>query len=194
MGEQKLRLGCVFLASGRSQRFGSNKLLAEWNGLTLAERVLRGFPSELFNRTVVVTRFAPVAITAAGLGFTVAENCDETGDIAHTIRLGLEALPPGLDGCLFSVCDQPLLRPASIERLKAAFCSAPGRIYALGWQGTRGNPVIFPRMLFTELASLPLNQSGGAVIAAHPELLTVIEAEDPSELRDIDYRADLDSL
>lgn len=179
------KLTAILMASGRSTRFGSNKLLSAFQGRPLIDTIFDRFPAELFQRTVVVTRYAPVAISAAQRRFSVAENDDETGDPSITIRLGMEAADLGADGCLFLVCDQPLLRPESIRALTEAFAKEPG-IYALSYQGTRGNPVLFPRKLFEELRGLAPGQSGGAVIEAHLPLLRLVEAKDPMELLDVD--------
>lgn len=143
-----LKLGCIFLASGQSKRFQGNKLLSEFNGRPMIETVLGNFPCELFNQTIVVTRYAEVAVTAAQRGFTVVENDGADDSVARTIRLGLDALTPNLDGCLFSVCDQPLLTARSIQAIVDEFIAHPGAIVALGYRGKRGNPVLFPRALF----------------------------------------------
>ncbi len=191
---RSLRLGCVFLASGQSKRFHTNKLTTEFRGVPLAEFVFGRFPTKRFCQTVVVTRYAQVATTAQRCGFQVVENPDATGDMALTIRYGLNALGDGLDGCLFSVCDQPLLCAQSIHALIDRFCSEPDAIVALGDHGRRGNPVIFPRSLFPALSALSPHQSGGVVIARHVHLLRVVEATHPRELLDIDSPADLKYL
>ena len=189
-----LKLACILLANGRGKRFGSNKLLAGWGGRPLCDVVLDRHPAELFHQTVVVTRYPEVAVSAAVRGFSVAEDPDGPDDIARSIRLGLEALRPGLDGCLFSVCDQPLLRADTIRKLAAAFIAHRGCIVAAAHGGRRGNPVFFPAALFGELASLPPGGSGGGVIAAHPELLRLVEVADPRELLDVDLPEDLEKL
>ena len=74
-----------------------------------------------------------------------------------------------MDGALFSVCDQPWLTTESIIRLKNAFLESKTALCALSWRGVRGNPVIFPRDLFGELAALTGDTGGGAVIRAHPD-------------------------
>ena len=189
-----LKLGCIFIASRQSKRFQGNKLLSEFNGRPMIETVLGNFPCELFNQTIVVTRYAEVAVTAAQRGFTVVENDGADDSVARTIRLGLDALTPNLDGCLFSVCDQPLLTARSIQAIVDEFIAHPGAIVALGYRGKRGNPVLFPRALFSELGALAPGQSGGAVVAAHMPLLRIVETKNRLELVDIDYRADAASL
>lgn len=189
-----LRLGCVFLASGQSKRFHTNKLTTEFCGMPLVEFLFSRFPAKRFCQTVVVTRYAQVAATAQRCGFQVVENPDTTGDLSLTIHLGLNALDRWLDGCLFSVCDQPLLCAQSIHALTDRFCSEPDTIVALGYHGRRGNPVIFPRSLFSALSALSPHQSGGVVISQHAHLLRVVEATHPWELLDIDSPADLGYL
>ena len=96
-----------------------------------------------------------------------------------------------MDGVLFAVCDQPFLTTESIKRLINSFLESPDYIHALSWQGTRGNPVIFPKPCFPALLALAGDTGGGAVIRAHPELLRLTEASSPRELRDVDCIRDL---
>ena len=189
-----LKIGCIFLASGHSKRFRENKLLSNFGGHMLVDTVFGNHPSELFNQTVVVTRYAPVAVSAAQCGFTIVENEDTTDDISITIRLGLEALRPGMDGCMFSVCDQPLLTAESVRGLVHAFQDAPDKIAVLSHNGKRGNPAIFPKTLFNELKALSSGQSGSAVMKQHPDLINLVAVKNRRELIDIDYRSDLDTI
>lgn len=185
------KIAAVLMASGRAKRFGANKLLAEYHGRPLFETVLDNLPAERFFRTLVVTRYAEIAVAAAERRFSVVENISERDDTAETIRLGVEALPPGMDGCLFLVCDQPRLRAATVAALCEAFCETPEKIVAPICDGKRGNPVIFPKTLFSELAGLPPEKAGGAVIKAHPELLRTISFPDAAEFDDVDTPSDL---
>lgn len=188
------KLAGILMASGRSARFGSNKLLAPFHGRPMVETVLENVPAECFHQIVVVTRFPEVAVSSSQHGFTVVENQTDGSDPAVTIRLGMEALPPGVDGCMYLVCDQPLLRPATITRLAKAFQESPDCIVAAGHAGRRGNPVVFPSALFGELASLPSGKAGNAVISAHTGLLRIVEVKDYRELWDVDREEDLPGL
>lgn len=191
---KKLQLACIFMACGRSKRFGSNKLLADYHGQPLYEAIFSAFPFELFRQNVVVTRYAEIAVSASLRGCTVAEDYDGPDDAARTIRSGLSALLPGMDGCLFLVCDQPRLSAESVAELVTEFHRNPDAIVALGHNGQRGNPVLFPAVLFQELSTLPPDTPGGKVIRAHPDLLRVVECTDPQELMDADTPEDLANL
>ncbi len=189
-----LYLSSVLLACGHSKRFGSNKLLVPFQGRPLCETIFRRHPLELFQQNLVVTRYPEVALSACQYGFSVVENLEATDDIAQSIRSAMESLDAKASGCLFSVCDQPLLRIQSIQRVVHTFLKHPQAIVALGWRGQRGNPVCFPRDLFEELFHLPPQQGGGWVVQAHPERLILVEADSGEELADADNPKDLEKL
>ncbi|MEG1847164.1 MAG: nucleotidyltransferase family protein [Lachnospiraceae bacterium] len=196
-----MKIACIFLASGYSTRYGRNKLVLQLptgkEGQTecLVECVWNHLPKELFSQVIVVTKYDEIAKIAERRGYTVIRNIANRDDIAETIRLGLAAISQETEGCLFSVCDQPYLSTDSIRAVVKEFTAGGGkRIEALGWQGQRGNPVLFPKMLFEELHSLQPNESGKAVIQKHQELLHIVEASTKKELDDIDKEADMMQL
>ena len=189
---EKTRLpGCALLASGYGVRFGQDKLLYPLNGVPLMRHACLIVPRALFCRRVAVVRTDRAMEIAVGAGWEPVRNEDRTGDIAATIRLGILGMPEDAPGCMFMVADQPWLTSGSIQRLTEAFSAEPDCIHALSFRGQRGNPVIFPRSLFGELASLQPGQSGRAVLTRHPELLRLTEAGSARELADIDTPEDL---
>lgn len=187
-----MQIGCVLMASGFGTRFGSNKLLAQADGVPLIQRAIAALPVSLFAKAVAVSQYDEVLAPAQQAGFIPLYNSWAAQGISASIRLGLCALRE-MDGVLFSVCDQPWLTEESVRRLLAGFEASPDHIVALSHAGQRGNPVLFPRSLFPELLALSGDTGGGAVIQAHPDLLCTVEAADPRELDDIDRPEDLNS-
>ena len=172
-----MKLGCVIMAAGASRRFGENKLLQDFLGKPLFACVLDA-ASGVFEKTAVVTGYAPVKEYAETLGFFPVKNENPELGVSHTIRLGLTALQD-CDGVVFATADQPLLSKETFLRLKEAFVSEPACIHAVSAEGIRGNPCLFPKDLFGELAALEGDTGGGAVIKAHPDRLRLLEV--PSE-------------
>jgi len=182
------------MASGHSSRFGEDKLFLEIDGVPMVERALDAVPDGVFGSVTVVYRDDRLARMVAERGFITVPNPDDSGDSAITIRLGLSTLPDGLDGCMFMVCDQPLLTSDSIRRLVKAFSASPDSIVRLSYGDKEGNPVIFPAALFDELLDLPPNESGRYVIDRHRDLVQCVQATEESELLDVDSPSDLLSL
>ena len=62
---------------------------------------------------------------------------------------------------------------------------SPEKIAALGHEGVRGNPCLFPARFLPELLALTDDHGGSAVIRRHTEDLILVET-DPRELMDVD--------
>ena len=185
-----MKVGGVLLASGQARRFGANKLLFPVGGQPLCRRAMAALAGAGLDRLAVCSACEEVLSAGAEYGFLPLYNPGAAEGVSASIRLGLEHMAD-MDGVLFSVCDQPWLTTESIVRLKNAFLESKTALCALSWRGVRGNPVIFPRDLFGELAALTGAVGGAAVIRAHPDRLRLVEASSPRELADVDTPADL---
>lgn len=188
-----IRLGCILLAAGESKRFGGEKLkhvvnnapmleyaCALHGSLDYAARVMVVRPDDDFTRSY-----------AERYGFSAWANQRFAQGIGTSAAAGMAALTTldgGLDGALFAVCDQPFLTGDTVNLLMERFCQQPACIIAPVHNGKRGNPVIFPRSLFSEFFSLDGDKGGGTVIKNHPDLLRLVAVADPRELMDIDTR------
>lgn len=187
-----VRVGCVIMAAGNAARFGTNKLLAEVGGRSLIRRALDAVPLDLLHAAVVVTQYPEVEALAWERGFRTVENDRPDLGISRTIRLGLTALGE-VEGAMFLVSDQPLLRRETVAAALRRFQDAPERIVALSAGGRRGNPCVFPGKFFPELLALRGDRGGSAVIRAHPEALLLVEAAE-EELWDVDTVRELEAL
>lgn len=187
-----VRVGCVIMAAGNAARFGANKLLAEVRGRSLICRALDAVPLDLLHAAVVVTQYPEVEALARERGLRTVENDRPDLGISRTIRLGLTALGE-VEGAMFLVSDQPLLRRETVAAALRRFQDAPERIVALSAGGRRGNPCVFPGKFFPELLALGGDRGGSAVIRAHPEALLLVEAAE-EELWDVDTVRELEAL
>lgn len=178
------RIGCVVMAAGNAVRFGGNKLTAQLDGRSLIERALDAVSGPEFYRVAVVSQYPEVESLARERGFLSLCNPRPDWGLSYTIRLGTEALRD-CDGILYLVADQPLLTRRSVERVIARWREDPSRIVGAGHGERRGNPCLFPREFFPELAALERDQGGTVVIRAHPERLVLVEVPE-AELTDVD--------
>ena len=125
--KELLPVGCVIMASGLSQRFGSNKLLAPFCGEPMLCRAFAATDTPKLSARIVVTRSDEVAQLCRSRNVPVLLH-DLPGR-NDTVRLGLSALleqVPELFGCMFLPGDQPLLCRETVE-------ASPGGIKELGW-------------------------------------------------------------
>lgn len=176
------KIGCVIMASGLGKRFGSNKLMAEFDGKPMILQALQASCSLKENR-VVVTRHEDVAKLCRDYGVKVVLH-----DLPHrsdTVRLGLEALGD-LDACMFLPADQPLLRPETVALLLSHWEANQQRIVRPFHNDTPGSPVVFPRWAFDQLRALPEGKGGGWLINQYPEKVETVSVSDPYELVDAD--------
>ena len=180
----------MLMASGAGRRFGANKLLSGVEGIPLIRRAMAAVPAALFERAAVCSPYPEILSLAEEAGYLPLFNPAAREGVSASIRLGLSAME-GMDGVLFSVCDQPFLTTESIKQLIVAFEESPEAICALAWKGARGNPVLFPSDLFPALSALTGDTGGGAVIRANPQRLRLVEAASSGELMDVDRPEDL---
>ena len=184
--KKSLTVGCVIMASGLSRRFGTNKLLADFCGQPMLCRAFDATATPGIAARIVVTRSEEVQALCRAQGVPVLlHSLPGRND---TVRLGLSALLeqlPELSGCMFLPGDQPLLRRESVGSLVDFYREHPEHIAALGHDGVRGNPCLFPARLFPELLALQGDHGGNQVIRRHEEDLLLWEVPAP-ELTDVD--------
>lgn len=190
---EELRVGCLLMAAGNAERFGENKLLcAADDGRTLIGHALDAIPREKFTRVLVVTQYDAIVALARERGFETLLNEHAERGQSETIRLGTRALSD-CDAICFMVADQPLLRCETLAREVNFFSSHREHIVALGHNGARGNPCLFPARFFPELLALEGDVGGSAVIKKHPDNLLLFEAPE-EEMRDVDTKESLAAL
>ncbi len=185
------QVGCVIMASGLGVRFGRNKLMAEFSGKTLIERVLELTGDGLFAKRVVVTRSREVEEICKREQVDVIFH--ELPNRNDTVKLGTEYMKD-MDGCVFCPCDQPLLTRESLKRLLRAFQTETEKIFRLVYQEKEGTPVLFDKRYFEELCALPKKKGGSYLMKCYPEVVRRIQTRTEYELYDVDTVEDMEFL
>ena len=184
-------VGCVVMASGLGRRFGSNKLLADFDGQPLIQRALTLAGSGLFAADITVTRHTAVQALCNALERPVLLHSEPNR--CDTVRLGLSTLllqRSQLQACLFLPGDQPLFSAESLSSL--LLLADPHTIWRTCNSGGAGSPVLFGRDYFDEL--LHLTKGGGSeVLLCHPDAVRLLPCPDV-ELLDADTPAALENL
>lgn len=192
------RIGALLLAAGQSRRMGGpNKLLAEVDGTPMVAYVARRVLASRARPIIAVLGNQADAVDAA-LGKLPVErvrNPEFAGGLSTSLKRGIAALPPDLDGALICLGDMPLISGRHIDRLIAAFNPLEGRaIIVPTRRGKRGNPVLWSKRFFPEMAELAGDVGAKHLIGEHAELVAEVEMDDDAILVDIDTPEALEAL
>jgi molybdenum cofactor cytidylyltransferase len=192
------RIGALLLAAGQSRRMGGpNKLLAEVDGTPMVAYVARRLLASRARPIIAVLGNQADAVDAA-LGKLPVErvrNPEFAGGLSTSLKRGIAALPPDLEGALICLGDMPLISGRHINRLIAAFNPLEGRaIIVPTRRGKRGNPVLWSKRFFPEMAELAGDVGAKHLIGEHAELVAEVEMDDDAILVDIDTPEALEAL
>ena len=184
------RVAALVLAAGQSRRMGAlNKLLIEIDGVPMVRRVAETLSQAGASPIVVVTGHERERIVAAlqGLPLVFAHNSEFAEGLSTSLRVGIAALPAGIDGALVALGDMPRVTAAEVQRLIAAFNPLEGRAICVPTRrGKRGNPVLWARQFFPEMQEVAGDVGARHLIGAHPEMVAEVEMDEDGVLTDID--------
>ena len=188
-----MKIGVILLAAGRSERFGSNKLLANFAGKPLICRALENMAALPATRKCVVAGSKEVADLAEAYGVDVIINGEPELGQAHSIVLGVREMAD-MDAMLLMVADQPRLSAASLQRLLSVFAASGKGIACLRDQSHRGNPAVFAARYLPELLALSGDRGAKGILRAHEDDLLTVDCLGRDELCDADTPQALELL
>ena len=183
-------VAALVLAAGRSTRMGPvNKLLAPLGGRAMVRAVVDELAGSSVRPVVVVTGHEAerVVDALAGAGVHLVHNPEYREGLSGSIRAGLAALPESAEAAVICLGDMPLVTSAHVDRLVAAFDPAEGReICVPVFEGKRGNPVLFARRFFDEIAGVRGDVGARHLIGEYEEYVCEVAMGDRAVLVDVD--------
>lgn len=186
---EPLRIGAILLAAGRSTRMEpDNKLLLPTSAGPLVRRTAEAVRAAGIDIIAVLGHQAEsVGQALHGVAAQMLYNPDHATGMAASIRTGLAGAPTYWDGAFIILGDMPLMSPASIKALMAAFDPAQGRsIIVPTIAGKRANPVLWAREHWHQLFDLEGDIGGKAILAAAGDAVVQVMLEDCGLLTDVD--------
>jgi len=173
------QVAAVLLAAGEGRRMGGPvKQLATVDGEPLVRRAARAALGSRARPVIVVTGHAHDAVAAAlaGLDVAIVHNPAYAEGLSASLKAGLAAVPAEADGAAVLLADMPAIDAAAIDRLVEAFDPARGALVAVATvNGRRGNPVVWSRRFFPELAAVTGDTGGRALIGRDPAAVVEVE-------------------
>ena len=184
------RVAGIVLAAGRSTRMGGpNKLLAELGGKPLVRIAVEQALASRARPVVVVTGHQRGEVEAAlkGLPVAFAHNPDFAEGLSGSLKVGIAALPAEVDGAIVCLGDMPQVDAALIDRLIAGFDPEKGALVVVPTiAGKRGNPVVWSRRFFGDLAQLEGDVGARHLIGSYPEAVVEVPVTGRGALIDVD--------
>jgi molybdenum cofactor cytidylyltransferase len=191
------RVAAIVLAAGRSTRMGGpNKLLADIGGRPMVHIVAEQVIASRGRPIIVVTGHQHERVEAAlsGLPVTFVHNPNFADGLSTSLKAGVAALSADVDGAIVCLGDMPQVDTQLIDRLIAAFDPERGALVVVPTiAGKRGNPVVWSRRFFPDLASLDGDTGARHLIAGYQEAVVEVPA-DQAALVDVDTPDALDAV
>jgi molybdenum cofactor cytidylyltransferase len=187
----------IVLAAGRSSRLGRPKQLLPVHGEPLIRHTLRRVLASSLDQVILVVGHEADQVRAAvaDLPAECVFNPDAAAGQSTSVRAGLAALSPDAESAVFILGDQPLVDPNVIDTLIDAWRQSGSAVVAPRYEDRLGNPVLFDRRVFSELALLEGDAGARPVVRAYQDSgelqLVPVNGAAPS---DVDTEADYAAL
>ena len=181
----------VVPAAGRSERFGSMKLVALVDGERLLDRTLRSLIDAGAHPVIVVLAGDASLDSVTRLGHTSVRrvvNPDPSRGMFSSIQCGLALADSNTT--LVLPADMPFITSETI-RVVADASTTQDRVAIPTYRGRKGHPIGIPARLIAHVLGADPSRSLKDAIAARDEDPLLIEVDDEGVVRDVDRRADL---
>jgi molybdenum cofactor cytidylyltransferase len=179
----------LVLAAGRSTRMGSNKLLEVLGGTPIVRHVVMAAKASSAAEVIVVTgnRGDDVRAALDGLDVRFVDNPAFAAGISTSLRAGIASLSATTDAVVVALGDMPEVHAQHIDRLIAAFSPADNRTIVVPTRhGKRGNPVLWARRYFSEMADVSGDTGAKHLLGLYAEQVADVDLGTDAVLTDID--------
>jgi molybdenum cofactor cytidylyltransferase len=198
-------IAVLILAGGSSSRFGSCKLLAEYQGEALISYSLSAAKKFAPQSTYLLTGAWHQTLVEAAensdllAGVKVLHHQDWQQGMGNSIAKGMQSIANNYDAVLIMLSDQPLLTLPDYQQLIAGLDNTAEQsdhksadISCAFYADKRGVPAVFKRVCFEEL--LKLSGDRGAQKLLYDDRYQRVEIALPNAAIDIDYPQALTQL
>ena len=183
-------IGGLLLAAGQSRRMGpANKMLVEVDGAPMVLHAARALLTSGASPVVVVLGHEPEAVedALAGLDVTFIRNPDYADGLSTSLKAGLSALPHRCTGAVVALGDMPGVGVADIDSLIDVFDPVAGySICVPTYDNKRGNPVLWARRYFAEMASVSGDVGARHLIGENADQVIEVPSDNPGVVIDLD--------
>jgi CTP:molybdopterin cytidylyltransferase MocA len=187
----------LILAGGKSQRFGSPKVLAHFNGIPFLRLMRQNLQQAGMENIVLVLGHRAeqiMPILPDREAFKVVVNADYEQGQFSSLRRGIQALGKTNEAVLMCLIDQPHITSATYRTLLEAHRKNPQAIIIPTFRERGGHPVVLPAALFPSILAAPQTATLRDILREHSEMVLRLRVDEAGILDDIDTPEDLKRL
>lgn len=194
-----MKTALVLLAAGQSKRYKGrskkSKLLAEYKGQSLIQRIIGETSSLSFDTRILVVNSDSKEVREIGKknGFKVIENQNPEDGLQLSVQLGIQSCSVEIDAAILCLCDMPFIKARHFSELKGLKHEDPGLHIICYYQDFPVHPVLVDRKLFQSLSKQNIRIKD--LINSPPKDLKIkLLGPDEHQALDIDTIEDLANL
>jgi len=191
---ENTKIASVILAGGGAKRMGYPKPLLRWRGKPILVHLIEASREAELCPILVISGAYHQDIQQVMSGFPVnlIYNPNWEEGQSTSVRAAIAALPVETEAAIFLLADQPFVPAKLLTLLSDTFKRTHATVIAPYVGEQRGNPLLFSREVFADLAQLIGDQGGRALLSKYQ--LTQVPWDDAGILFDIDTPEDYQRL
>jgi len=191
----------VVPAAGLSRRMGQPKLLMDWSGAPVIDRLLSALDiPEVTDRVVVLRPNDPrLGEAVASTGATVVQPDVAPADMKASVVCAVEYVervhrPTADDAWMLVPADHPTLERAVVAKIVAAWTASQADVLIPVYAGQTGHPIVCKWSVTAQLASIPAERGLNWLIHGSRLNLQRLAVDAPAILQDLDTPGDFRRL
>lgn len=176
----------IIMASGFSRRMNRDKLILNFGGELVIEKVIKATKESKLDEVILV--YQNESIRDVGHRYnikTVFNSSPEKGQ-SESMKLGIRASNLNTRAFMFIVGDQPLLDFKTINKIIEVFNNSEKKIIVPSYNGKKGSPTIFSSKLRDKLLEVEGDKGGRIIIKENPHEVEYVPIDDYKVGLDID--------
>lgn len=181
-------ISAIILAAGESKRMGFPKMLLDFGGITMLEKVISNVKAASVDDIIVVLGAYRDEILkiAEYAGVKSCYNDIYMEGMLSSVQCGFRNIATATDAVLIFQGDQPLIPPEVTDSIINRYRNGDKGIVIPVYKNRRGHPLLVDRKYFGEIEKLDPGKGLRSLSEIFFEDVEEVSVDEPSILRDFD--------
>jgi molybdenum cofactor cytidylyltransferase len=190
------KIWAIILAAGESKRMGSPKMLLDFGGRTMIERVIENVIASEINNYMIVLGADKDKLIGIINRYPVRccfnENYFE--GMLSSVQCGIRNISADFEAALIFQGDQPFITPDVVRQVISSYRSKGKGIVIPTSEGKRGHPLLIDGKYRNEVELIDSSLGLRSLAHRFSNDVTEVETNNPGILRDFDTYADYEEI